>query len=292
MDIRSVQKTGDMYYLYLPKVWCKENKIVPQSKVSITYNKGSVLSIFPHITEEKPKKVDISVDDVDDGIMQKLIVACYLNPLDSFKIHLTKDINFLKVMEQKRVISLENIEFDKNAITCDSIISISNPMSLLKTMVKKIKNMIDLMLENFDYGLLRRYEEEIDRSTLLIEKAVIDHYSFTRASKLKSIDLHYVSWISRTLERVVDELMVMDKKEVDIKKSLLMIIADLYTILENIDTLDYKAAIQFIKKSNNRLKDFKVRDLVTYSKLRIKQLMDNISDTIIDWAITKEVEKK
>ena len=137
MEIRNIQKTGDMHYLYLPTSWCREHKISSKSKVSIEQSSDGSLLVSPHITEKKPKHLKLSIAEDEPEIINKLVVACYINPIASFEINLEKEMDFTKLLNQKRLISLESIEIDKKQITCHGAITVSDPESLLKTMAKK-----------------------------------------------------------------------------------------------------------------------------------------------------------
>ena len=57
--------------------------------------------------------------------------------------------------------------------------------------------------------------------------------------------------------------------------------SSLHDIIENLSVLDYKKEIQFIIKVNS-IKDVEVKDLKSHQKHRIKQLLMDISETVID----------
>ena len=139
MEIRNVQRTGDMHYMYLPTSWCREHKISSKSKISIEQSSEGRLIISPQITEKKPKNLKFNISEDDQEVIHKLVVACYINPVNSFEINFEKELDFTKLLHQKRLISLESVEIDKKQITCSGTISVSDPESLLKTMTRKIK---------------------------------------------------------------------------------------------------------------------------------------------------------
>lgn len=290
MEIRNIQKTGDMHYLYLPTSWCRERKISSKSKVSIEQSSDGSLLVSPHITEKKPKHLKLSIAEDEPEIINKLVVACYINPIISFEINLEKEMDFTKLLNQKRLISLESIEIDKKQITCHGAITVSDPESLLKTMTKKIKNMIVVMQKNYDKDLIERYEDEIDRSKMLIDKSIISSLSFERTTHSKTIDLYYISLISKDLERMVDHLICLSGKESDFLAQIHEIIGNLQSIMENTNTLNSKTALQFIKKTS-RIKNFEVRDVRSYDKERIRLSLITIAEVVMDWAITKDIEK-
>ncbi len=295
MDIRNVQKTGNMHYVYMPTAWCKKNKIAADSKVAIEMNNDGSLTIHPQLVEKKSKELKLTINEDDHSIIQKLIIAAYINPASSFKINLEKKLDFSNLLQQRKLISLELVELGKNSITCDSSIQVSDASSLLNTMIRKIRNMLIVMLKNYNKELLERYEEEIDRSQLLIEKSVIDSLTFTRTSKLKSIDLYYISNISKDLEKMVDRLINIDKKETKFLQEVLDVMDLLKKILMNAldeknPSLDYKTAIDFIKKVE-AMKEVKITNLQTNEEMRLKQYLVAVSETLIDWAITKRVEE-
>ncbi|MBI2660112.1 hypothetical protein HYX07_03030 [Candidatus Woesearchaeota archaeon] len=290
MEIRNIQKTGDMHYLYLPTSWCREHKISSKSKVSIEQSSDGSLLVSPHITEKKPKHLKLNIAEDEPEIINKLVVACYINPIASFEINLEKEMDFTKLLNQKRLISLESIEIDKKQITCHGAITVSDPESLLKTMTKKIKNMIVVMQKNYDRELIERYEDEIDRSKMLIDKSIISSLSFERTTHAKTIDLYYISLISKDLERMVDHLICLSGKELDFLAQIHEIIDNLQFIIENTNTLNNKAALQFIKKAS-KIKNFEVKDIRSYDKERIRLSLITIAEVITDWAITKDIEK-
>ena len=290
MEIRNIQRTGDMHYLYLPTSWCREHKIGSKSKVSIDQSSDGTLSVSPQITEKKPKHLKFNISEDDQEIIHKLVVACYINPVGSFEINFEKELDFTKLLNQKRLISLESVEIDKKQITCHGSISISDPESLLKTMVRKIKNMIVVMQNSYDKELIDRYEDEIDRGKMFIDKSIIGSLAYERTTKLKTIDLYYISLISKDLERMVDHLILVSSKDTEFLDSIYGVVDQLQSLIENTAILNHKTALQFIKKIT-KIKSLEVKDIKTYDKERIRLSLITISEVITDWAITKEIEK-
>ncbi len=290
MEIRNIQKTGDMHYLYLPTSWCREHKIGSKAKVSIEQSSDGTLIISPQLAEKKLKNLKFNISEDDQEIIHKLVVACYINPVNSFEINFEKEMDYTKLLNQKRLISLESVEIDKKQITCNGTISVSDPESLLKTMTKKIKNMITVMQNNYDKELIERYEDEIDRSKMLIDKSVISSLAFERNTRLKTIDLYYISLISKDLERMVDHLICVSSRESDFLSLVYDVIEQLQNIIENTISLNHKTALQFIKKTA-KIKSLEVKDIKSYDKERIRLSLTTIAEVITDWAITREIEK-
>ena len=94
MDIRNVQKTGDMHYVYLPTFWCREHKIGAKSKVSIEYNSDGSILISPGLTEKKPKHLKFNITEDEPEVIHKLVVSSYINPAASFEINMDKEMDF------------------------------------------------------------------------------------------------------------------------------------------------------------------------------------------------------
>ncbi|MBI3027641.1 hypothetical protein HYY70_06030 [Candidatus Woesearchaeota archaeon] len=290
MEIRNIQRTGDMHYLYLPTSWCREHKIGSKSKVSIEQSSDGTLTISPQIIERKPKHLKLSIAEDDEEVIHKLAVACYINPVSSFEINFEKEMDFTRLLNQKRLISLESVEIDKKQITCHGAVTVNDPESLIKTMTKKIKNMITVMQKSYDKELIGRYEDEIDRSKMLIDKSIISSLTFERTTKSKTIDLYYISLISKDLERMVDHLIRISNKESEFLTTLHEVITQLQYIIDNTVNLNHKVALQFAKKVS-KIKEFEVKDIKSYDKERIRLSLITIAEVITDWAITREIEK-
>ncbi|MBN2458211.1 PhoU domain-containing protein [Candidatus Woesearchaeota archaeon] len=294
MEIRKVQRTaGDMHYVYLPTSWCKKHNIDSKTKVNIDEDSSGRLNIYP---DEKSTKRDshlnISISEENQEVIHKLIMACYINPLSSFQVKLDKDIDYTRLLNQKKIISLESVEIDRNIISSDSSVMLTDPDLLLITMVKKIRNLLLVMIKDYDSELINRYEEEIDRSKMLIEKSIISFMTLTTPMKLKTIDLYYISLISRDLERFVDHLIKLEKSD---KEYLKQIIESMDILKEIMDSLkknkanpEYKKALDFVRKVAS-IENIKVKDVKHYDKRRIKGLLSSVSEVLIDWAITKEI---
>lgn len=297
MNIRNVQKTGEMHYVYLPTAWCKKHKIGAGSKVSLDdENSNGTLIVHPHIKAEEEKHIEIETDENSPEVINKLIVACYINPTASFKINLKKEMNLSNFLKQRKLISLESVEIDKREVTCDSTITVSNPNSLLRTMIRKIKNLLLIMIEENDIELMQHYENEIDRSKMLIDKAVIGSFTFRNPSNLNTIDLHYISIISKELERIVDHLIILKKDEKIILKTCLDIINMLKDIVDRTNNvpivpLDYNIAIDFIKETL-KIEKIKIKLPKSHNMKFINDSFSNIADVITDWAITNNVEER
>lgn len=290
METRNIQKTGNMHYFYLPTSWCRDRKIGSHSKVGVSYGGDGSLIISPQASEKKPKHLKFSIAENDQDIIHKLVVASYINPTSSFEITLEKEMDFTKLLNQKRLISLESVEIDQKRITCEGPVTVSHPESLLKTMVKKIKNMMIVMQKSPDRELIERYEDEIDRSKMLIDKAIISALMYEPGTKTRTIELYYISLISKELERLVDHLIRLGKKEAKFLLEISRPIELLMGITEEPHMLDTNAAIGFAKIVG-KIRRIEVKDVATYDKERMKQSLVSISEVIMDWMVTLKIEK-
>ena len=280
-----------MHYVYLPTSWCKKYNINSDTKVSISINNDGSISISPQIKYVEKKSINISLPEATPDILIKLIMACYINPTKSFNIRLGKETNLSKILDKKRSISaLEFVELDGNSITHESSIFVKDPHSLLKTMVSKIKNLVSVMLEHYDKELINKYEEEIDRSKLLITKSVTSSLVLNEPTKLKTVDLYYIALLSQDLERMFDNLIFVEQKEINFLKKILKIVDNIKQLLEELDKLNFSMAIE-LGKNISLLKTPEVENLKTYGLRRIKKHFSNISEIFFDWAATTEVIK-
>ncbi len=295
MDIRNVQKTGNMHYLYLPTSWCKKHKLTSKCKVSTAVNEDGTLTLSPELQEGKKKELNFRVKEDNLDVLHKLIIASYLTPASGFTIHLDKQIDYTKLLQQKKLISLELVELNKDSITCEGSVVIEELGSLLKTMLRKIRNMLTVMMKNYNKELVMRYEEEIDRSQLLLDKSIVEAFAFHHSSQLRTIELYYISHMSKELERLVDILSVMDPVDISFLKSVLDVVDVLKDVLGNVGDssfiLSVQAAITFIKKVDT-IETVRVKDISTYEKKRAKELLASVSEVLVDWALFYELEKQ
>jgi phosphate uptake regulator len=291
MDIRNVQKTGDMFYLYLPTRWCKKFHIHGKSKVGVQISADGALNVYPQASTTKPIKLAVKAQGDDLVSLHKLIVACYISPAESFKISLDKEIDFTKLLDQKNLVSLELVEIDGKQITCESSLHVSDPLSLLTTMIRKIKNFLHVSLKDAPRALLEKYEEEIDRSKLLIEKSVISSLVNPTKSSHKSIELHFMSLISTGLERIGDHLLALKnppKKFIDSLSSVLGELGGL--VKDDCKSLSIHNALRFLSLIAE-VQDRHTKDHANYEVRRSMRALNNISEVVIDWAVIKECER-
>lgn len=290
MDTRNVQRTGNMFYVYLPTAWCKKFGITGASELRVTMQSDGSILFSPVLAEPAPKHINIALDEKDLDIINKIIVACYINPSSSFKINLKEKLDQAKLLHQKKLVSIELVEIEGKTITCESSISISDPEHLLKTILSKVKNMLLVTTRSYNKELIERYEEEIDRNRLLIEKAVINAFTFRTQSKTKMVHLYYISQITRELERMADWIILLGGKETKFLSMTIERIDALREIIDDVFTERFttKTVIGF-SRLVGKLPEDKMTSIDAYNKRRIKDSLDNICDVLMDWAITNEV---
>jgi phosphate uptake regulator len=291
METRKVQKSGSTFYLYLPANWCKSNGIKNDTQLSLETSSDGKLIVSSKQENENEKELSLRISEdngkIDSRVVNMFIVASYLNPIKSFKIKLGKPLSSLDILDQKRLMSnIELVEFGEDRISCESTISVDDPDILLKIMIRKMVNMTRVIQTNEAKELVDHYEEEIDRSNTLIQKAAISSLMFKRSSKLRHIELFYIAILSKNLEGLADQLFSStgNRNSKKIAKEVQNI---LLNILKCIDTLDYGSASSFVNdvlKSTDKMTE---KDSCT---VRIKALLHHISETLIDWTVTKEVD--
>ncbi|MBU0535938.1 MAG: hypothetical protein KKE20_03165 [Nanoarchaeota archaeon] len=301
MDIRKIQRTGDMNYLYLPTSWCREFSISSGSTVSLTRGGGGSLIVTPRILKKKPKHVELNISGNDVEVINKIVMACYINPADSFKINLDKALNYRELLNQKRLVNVDLVEVEDNGktITCESSINVGEPDMFLRTMVNKIKNMIVVMTQNPNQELVQKYEEEIDRNWIMVDKSVISAMTYKSESKLRTVDLFYIALIAKDMERLADHIILIDEKERKFLESVLDVIRSLKEIIDLATdpkkdakhSLDYTSAVDFSEKAL-KLNEDHSKGMDSYHKVRIRHYLLNISEVLIDWSITNQTESK
>ncbi len=292
MDLRKIQRTGDMHYVYLPTAWCKEFRISSDSTISLSRGSGGELIISPKVVEKKKKNLQLKIDEDNLDIINKIVVSCYINPVDSFKILLEKPLDQRKLLEQKKLINVELLDIENNSISCESFVTITGCEALLKTMIGKIKNILIIMTKNYNEELIHRYEEEIDKNRMLINKAVISSLTHHRSSRLSTIDLYYISLLAKDLERLADHLIKVDRQD---KTYLELTLKAVDALKDLIDPAVEKKKIHYneVLEFTNQIKKIKEEtstNLKNYHKERVRNYLLSAAEVLFDWAITNEVE--
>ncbi len=291
MDSRNVQRTGDMFYMYLPTRWCKKYNISGKTKVGVQINADGSLSIYPQAATKKKTHLQIKVKDDNIEALHKLIVASYISPADSFKITLDNKLDFTKILNQKNLVSLELVEIDGNHILCESSMSVNDPLLLLTTMIRKIRNLLSVLVTDAPHELFDRYESEVDRSRVLIEKSVIGSFVNPAESQHKTVELYFISLISKELERLADHLVSLDTPSEKFCARIAKALGLVQELLDNAcKNLNIESALEFVTFIST-LQDVKVKDVESYDQRRIVRALHAISEVIIDWAVIKEGEK-
>ncbi|TAL47311.1 hypothetical protein EPN87_03215 [archaeon] len=283
MDLRNIQKSGNAYYMYLPAAWCRQNNITNNSHVAVDMSSEGSLTISPHADKKTAKALALTMQGSSKNVINKFVVASYLNPVRSFRMQLDKKMSSLDILDHKKLLAgVEIVEFGDDYVSCESVITVDDPDVLLKTMIRKMLSMIRIMQEGH-LELVNRYEEEIDRSNMMITKSAISSLMFKRSSSLKHIDLFYIALLSKNLESIADNLSKL-KKEKNLLNNLSELIGKLLATLES---LDMKSATSFINDTYKIINQLKRDDLQHF-----KVNLDQICEIIADWVITHEIEKQ
>ncbi|MFH1181934.1 MAG: hypothetical protein V1702_03165 [Candidatus Woesearchaeota archaeon] len=287
MDIRNIQKSGNTHYLYLPAVWCRQNSITTKSKVVLETTSEGNLLVMPYSSERVDSTFTLNLKEHDMKIINKFLVGAYLNPIKSFSIKIDRKITSLDILDQKKLIGgVEVVEFGEDQIMCESSITVEDPNVLLKTMIKKVANMLHVMIKSSSPELLQRYEEEIDRSNILITKSVLSSMMFRTSTKLRNIDLFYVALLSKNLEGLADNLPRLGKNH-EMQKSCLDIMNLLLKILEQ---MSVDGAVHFAKEVGALNASIDKQDKTHYLAA-LRSHLSQLVDIIVDWTITGEVDK-
>jgi phosphate uptake regulator len=287
MESRKIQRSGTTNYLYLPASWCREHKITAESIVYLERSSKGDLVIQPKKTESSLASLKLDLSDNSPEVINKMIIASYINPVKEFKISLKESLTPDQILTHKKLLGgMEIVDFDESNITCQTSLALSDADLLLAGMIKKILSITKLMKKDAKHELIVRYEEEIDKSNLLIHKSIITTLMYRRESRLRHIDLFYIGMISRSLEQITDTLITLseDTKLIDTIDNMMK------ALLKLIESPTQPGVIAFIKNIE-KLENIEVNNLDTYKKKRVYSLMGYISEILCDKQITELVDK-
>ncbi|MBI1970906.1 hypothetical protein HYS47_04105, partial [Candidatus Woesearchaeota archaeon] len=141
--------------------------------------------------------------------------------------------------------------------------------------------------------LIKKYEEEIDRNKLLMEKSIISTLVFNRPQKVKTVHLYYITGIAKHLEGIADLLLFIDKKERQFLQNVIEKIDHLKELLgdmSHVEQFQYQTAIAFCKDIN-AMKETSITSVQAYHQQRIKEHFVAISEILMDMAMTNEIQE-
>lgn len=286
MESRKIQKSGTTYYVYLPASWCREHKITTNSVVYLEKSSKGDLVIEPKKTESNLTSLKIELEETTPEVINKMIIASYINPVKEFKIILKNSLSPDQILEHKTLLGgLELVDFDEKSITCQTALALSDPDILLMGMIKKVFNIINLMKKDISHELISRYEQEVDKTNLLIQKSIITSLMYRKESKLRHVDLYYIGMISRSIERIADILITMkDQKLVSTTEKVMGL---LQTCMDVMSKENVVKLIKYVEKLSN----VDVLNLDTYKEKRVYQHFGHIGEILADWHISTTVDK-
>ncbi|MFH1237093.1 MAG: PhoU domain-containing protein [Candidatus Aenigmatarchaeota archaeon] len=278
MDVRNIQKSGNAYYVYLPTSWCKQNNVSPKSKISFDMSSKGNLVVSPYISETHEKMLNLKIPENDMFIINMFIAGAYINPVKSFTIQLDKEVKSLDIVDHKKILSgVELVEFDNKKISCESVVSIEDPDLVIGIMTRKLVAMINSIINNESKELIEKYEDEIDRSKILVYKSVVSSMMFKRVCKLRHIELLYIMNIARDLEAIGDHLIEASEKNKIMLKELLQNIKTLDNTIKNINQQN---VLNFLRE----VKSFSGKHNTKYGSH-----MKSIGESLVDWLITNMI---
>ena len=293
MPIRNVQKSGNMFYVYLPSAWCKKHGISQSSKIVAEEAPDGSLVIAQSAPEKAARSISIELKECSIEALEKLIMACYVNPAKSFNIKIRNPPKLESLLSKKGLFGIELIEIGGKTVSCESTITIESPFATLRTMVQRTRTMVFAMTGNFDPKIIEKHEEEIDRKKVLIEKAIISSLSGNMPPKIRPIDLHYISRVSKNLESAADHMLLLEKSDGKFLEGLLKAMDCLKRIFserseEKNAGIGIETASEFIDLVES-LPDIRARDPKGYGKARIKGHLLSVSEDLVDWAVTNRL---
>ena len=281
MDVRKVQRSGQTNYIYLPADWCKQRNIKNGTSLAVEKTPEGNLLLKPDFIEDTHLSLDISLDERDLRVVNKFVVASSLLPVHSFRIRLKEKVQRLEILEQRKLLGgVEMVEFGGNTISCEHTVVAQDPQALLRTMIRKLTHLLHLMQESYDVALVDRYEEEVDRSNVLITKAAISSLLHKSEGIYSAIELFYLASLSKQLEFFADSLSLLKNK----KKLLMQCESLMRCLLTTLEKVSVVSAGVFAQKVVDAV------DVMTKEKdlISLSSALHQCADIIVDWAVTTE----
>lgn len=281
METRKIQKTGgSTYTVSLPKEWVEEEIQAGESIQMEKVNGKISLDLFG----EKEGSQASVILDAPDGIeiLKRDIVGLYLNGTQTIRIKDIENIEEIKKFVREVLIGVEITRVENNSLEIKNLFRSEDLSSRngLRRMDSTVKSMMDDIESNPER--VREMEDVLDKYyILLLRQLVLSQRNLNIGRKLeveenlKAMDYRL---IAKSIERIGDHLVEISKHE----KGYVEDLDKLKPIYEDLSTAIFDSEQ---KKTENIVKVLRDVDTEDRNIERIRRLMLDISNTVINFSI-------
>lgn len=208
-----VQAIKDSFAIYLPKKWCKDNRIARGDEISLIHMRD-LLVIAPHRKGPKDEKtIKIFITGLSSKELEVFLYSSYIDGFDVLEI--TKD-DFIRLEERyliksiiKKMFGMDIVHEDEKTIIVKEVSSLDDFSSLIERSFQLTGLALNYLLTILKGigrpEMIEDVEEEIDRFFFAVQRKINKIISFRElVPKVSFFEaVHYLD-VMRKLERLSD----------------------------------------------------------------------------------------
>ena len=215
-DIRKVQEIGKSLFISLPKHWVNQMQLEKGDRITLLLQQNGLLSICPEEKEEKPRQIDLEINNESAKSLRRRITGAYVDGFDVIQLRTKNRFSneqydiIREIVEE--LFGLEIVNLGVNVVTVECLLK---PVLPIERTIDRIHNIVRAMfdeiiaaLEKHDIDIARgvpRRIHDIRRLSLVIYRALrsmILYPMLAAREKMSSIDsvdyLHVLHRITST----------------------------------------------------------------------------------------------
>ena len=252
-EVRRIIKFGNSsHVISVPHSWIKENGLKKGDLIYLEKNSNGELVLMPkeRKADIKEEKVNIDVEDKDDKVIEREIIAAYIKGFTKLSITSNNIRKKLQPIEKvlKNLVGIEIFEKNSHEIIAADFLDVGN-ISIRDT-IRRMDIYMRAMFEDLTECLENKkitqekfneiYETDYDINKLYfllwrIAVLSLNNPSLLQKFKINSVELIHTWWLSMNLEHIGDELkrIARDCKEKKLKNDTIKKFLNvLYTVKE------------------------------------------------------------
>lgn len=174
MAQKRLQKSGENYFLYLPRQWIKANKLTNKDSVDVISDEQMNLIIKP--LKGKDEKLIGELNLKNDGIdlILRALISAYLSGYNEFKINLTNKLSNEMILKLRSECDYRGlrIDFDVNKVLLSSDLIIDDLKDSYNKFLSKLSRILMAINVKLPEEVIKDYVKEVNSDSFMIIRSI------------------------------------------------------------------------------------------------------------------------